>query len=94
MGRIVLTEELARASAMDAANMQMRRSGRSAWNEEDANLAAQTLADLWPVCRQYPDIPPHHCGCRECRARIAADVSNVPAPGADVPGAAGNKPGP
>lgn len=89
MGRLVMTEELARAAAMDAANAQMRRAGRSAWNEEDANLAAQKLADLWPLCQQFPDILPAHCGCRECRERSAG----VPAPGADLPGVGGSTPG-
>lgn len=35
-----------RASAQDAANMQMRKACRKAWNEDDANKAAETLDRL------------------------------------------------
>jgi hypothetical protein len=46
--RIILTEQLARASATDAANIQMRAAGRKAWSIEDANLASATFARLIP----------------------------------------------
>lgn len=44
--RVILTRELAFASGADAANAQMRRAGRSAWNSEDADLAASTTNRL------------------------------------------------
>ena len=43
---IVLTEELARAAAMDAANRNRRKSGRKKWNKEDYNVAVQELNRL------------------------------------------------
>lgn len=42
----VLTIESARAAAMDAANKQMRNAGRTAWDEDDFNLASKVLSDL------------------------------------------------
>ena len=41
---------LIRASATDAANMQMRAAGRSAWSEDDYDLAASTLERLITSC--------------------------------------------
>jgi hypothetical protein len=43
-----------RASAQDAANMQMRKAGRKAWNEDDYNLAADTLDRLVRSCYGKP----------------------------------------
>ena len=39
-----------RASAQDAANAQMRRAGRTSWNEDDYNLAVSTLDRLIRAC--------------------------------------------
>jgi hypothetical protein len=39
---VTLTRELAFASGQDAGNAQMRKAGRSRWNEADADLAAAT----------------------------------------------------
>jgi hypothetical protein len=41
-----ITYKLAHAAGMDAANRQMRENGRSAWNEDDYNLAAATMNRL------------------------------------------------
>lgn len=41
---------LLRASAFDAANMQMRAEGRKVWSEADSDLAASTLERLITSC--------------------------------------------
>lgn len=51
MTAITLTRELARAASCDAANRQMRAAGRTAWNEDDADLACAEFERLWPVER-------------------------------------------
>lgn len=38
---VTLTRELAFASGQDAANAQMRKANRTAWNSDDASLAAE-----------------------------------------------------
>ncbi len=43
---IKATYEIALAAAQDAANRQMRQAGRLEWNEDDWNLAAQTVQTL------------------------------------------------
>ena len=43
---IIITEELAYASGHDAGNMSMRKAGRSKWNRDDFNLAAETTNSL------------------------------------------------
>lgn len=47
MLRIPLTENIARGIAWDAATAQMRKAGRKAWNQDDANLNAETLDRIW-----------------------------------------------
>lgn len=54
MSAIQITRELANASAMDAANRQMRKAGRKAWNEDDYNLSVSTFNRLWPLEAEYP----------------------------------------
>lgn len=55
MAAITMTYSLAMAVGQDAANMRMRKAGRSAWNLADRNHAAETsarvsfLADLIPA---------------------------------------------
>lgn len=39
-----------RASAQDAGNMSLRRAGRTAWSQEDAERAAATLHRLISGC--------------------------------------------
>ena len=46
MGKLVLTEELARAAATDAGNRSAREHGRKAWNRQDYNRAVQTYNRL------------------------------------------------
>jgi hypothetical protein len=46
---------LLRASAWDAANVQMRENNRTAWNDDDSNLACQTLERLIRSCYTRPD---------------------------------------
>lgn len=41
---------LIRASAWDAANMQMRAENRQKWNEDDYNMAASTQERLIRAC--------------------------------------------
>ena len=41
---------LLRASALDAADAQMRKAGRKQWNDDDADLAADTLNRLVEAC--------------------------------------------
>ena len=43
---ITITPELAHSTATDAANRQMRKSGRRKWSRADYNLAVQTQARL------------------------------------------------
>jgi hypothetical protein len=45
---ITITYDLAMASAKDAANQQMRKAGRTAWNEDDYNLSVVKFHRLWP----------------------------------------------
>jgi hypothetical protein len=41
--------QLAHACGMDAANRNMRKNGRKAWNEEDYELCWKTFEELWPI---------------------------------------------
>ena len=43
---ITLTASLARASGLDAGNMQMRKAGRTKWNLADRNRAAEVTNRL------------------------------------------------
>jgi hypothetical protein len=43
-----MTPAIARAAARDAANRQMHAAGRTAWNEDDYNLACDEFLRLWP----------------------------------------------
>jgi hypothetical protein len=51
--RVTLTPELAYASGKDAGNRSMRKAGRTAWNEEDANVAAELTNRL--LIHTYPE---------------------------------------
>jgi hypothetical protein len=42
-----MTYSFAMAAAHDAANRQMRRDGRSRWNEADWDLMCETFKRLW-----------------------------------------------
>jgi hypothetical protein len=44
-----MTCELARSIAQDAGNKNMIEHGRTEWNEDDWNVAAKTLYELWPM---------------------------------------------
>lgn len=46
MPRPQIDYKLAMAAGMDAANAQMRRSGRTSWSHEDWNLAAKVTGEL------------------------------------------------
>ena len=46
MTRPTLTADLARASGFDAAERNMRANGRTAWSEDDADVAASTTNKL------------------------------------------------
>lgn len=54
MTKMTPLPSLIRASAQDAANMQMRRDGRSAWSEDDYNLACSTQERLIRACYGKP----------------------------------------
>lgn len=41
--RIIPTMAIARAAGADAANRQMRREGRTEWNQADYDLACETM---------------------------------------------------
>lgn len=41
-----ITLKLAMAAGQDAGNLNMRRAGRSTWNEEDWNVAAKVTEQL------------------------------------------------
>jgi hypothetical protein len=57
MAGMLLTLELARASAWDAACAHMRKNGRKAWNEEDQAIACDTLYRLMKYLPDpYPKI--------------------------------------
>ena len=45
-----MTYKLAHAAGWDAANANMRKAGRSAWNEEDAQIACDTANKLMGLC--------------------------------------------
>ena len=45
-----MTYAMARSTATDAANRQMKANRRTAWDEDDYNLACRTLARLFPEC--------------------------------------------
>lgn len=45
---ITITVAIARAAAQDAGNKHMKDAGRTTWNEEDWNAAAEELGKLWP----------------------------------------------
>jgi hypothetical protein len=45
-----MTREIAQAAGWDAANRSMRAGGRTAWNEDDADIAANEFNRLWLLC--------------------------------------------
>jgi hypothetical protein len=56
MAMMPLTIALARAIAWDAGNRSMRKAGRSAWDEADWNVAAETARRLWPLIDGAEDV--------------------------------------
>jgi len=54
VNRVEPTWKLLVGAAMDAANGQMRRADRTAWNEDDYNLASDTLARLTEATEVVP----------------------------------------
>lgn len=46
--KITLTRELAQCAGRDAANRNMRKNGRTAWDEDDYNIAWAEFNRLWP----------------------------------------------
>jgi hypothetical protein len=52
MRRPVLTRELAHAGSKDAGNRSMRAGGRTAWNEEDYDVAVAEFNRMWPIERE------------------------------------------
>jgi hypothetical protein len=64
-----MTYQIAHSAGIDAANKQMRLAGRTAWNEEDAALAANTFNQLYPLCAEHPGVEPQLCGCVRCLIR-------------------------
>ena len=61
-----VTYRIAHSLGLDAANQQMRAANRSAWNEQDAALAASTLNRFFPLCMELPGVTPELCGCVRC----------------------------
>ena len=63
MAALEMTERMAHAAAMDAANRQMRSAGRTAWSADDLDLAVETFSKLYGwatpgrhVSRLWPDV--------------------------------------
>ena len=73
------TYRIAYSLGMDAADLQMQARGRTAWNEDDANLAARTLNQHFPPCMEHPDIRPELCGCGKCLPKEPQQRSLWPA---------------
>lgn len=48
--RIQMTYQLAMAIGQDAANLRMRKAGRTAWNEEDYNAACEAQEKALWLC--------------------------------------------
>ncbi len=63
---MMMTYWIAHSIGMDAANQRMRDQGRTSWNEEDYNLAAEVLNKNLPLCAELPGIEPERCGCSTC----------------------------
>lgn len=49
-----MTYKIAHSAGMDAADRQMKAAGRTAWNEDDAQLAADVFGRLWPMDKDLP----------------------------------------
>lgn len=48
-GRLtVMTYDIAMGAGQDAGNRSMRRAGRTAWSEDDYNVAVEEFNRLWP----------------------------------------------
>ena len=62
-----MTHQIAYSLGLDAANRQMQQNGRTAWNEDDAELAARTLNLHFPPCMELPGIRPEVCSCARCK---------------------------
>lgn len=45
---MTMTHELAMAAAKDAANLRMRKAGRTTWNRADYNHCVRTFNKLFP----------------------------------------------
>ena len=60
MALIVMTREIAQAASWDAANRSMRAAGRTAWDEDDANVAWAEFNRLWPLCEHKIE-PESYC---------------------------------
>ena len=55
-----MTYEIARASAHDAADRQMRGAGRSRWNVDDLDLATSEMERIYPVEQKASEQPMGH----------------------------------
>ena len=77
-----LTYGIAYSLGLDAANRQMRKAGRTTWNEQDAQLASATLDRHFPLCAEIPGIDPEVCGCGSCcpRSQLPVQGKLVPLP--------------
>ena len=58
-----MTYQITYSLGLDAANRQMQQAGRTAWNEDDASLAAQTLN----LFMKHPGKRPENCECSTCK---------------------------
>uniref|UniRef100_A0A6M3JQ92 Uncharacterized protein n=1 Tax=viral metagenome TaxID=1070528 RepID=A0A6M3JQ92_9ZZZZ len=47
-----ITREIARSIGRDAANRNMKKGGRTEWNEDDWNVGAEACAKVWPEERE------------------------------------------
>lgn len=51
---VELTYKLAMAAGQDAGNRNMRHAGRTVWNEDDWNVAAEIASELLATMRASP----------------------------------------
>ncbi len=72
-----MTYQIAYSLGLDAADRQMRKAGRTVWIEQDAQLAAATLNQYFPLCAEVPGICPEVCGCAACCPRSKGPVQGL-----------------
>ena len=75
-----LTHRIAHALGWHAPDEQMTRDGRTSWNEADAQLAATTLRQHFPLCQELAGIETNQRGCTKCTKGSLSALVDVPQP--------------